>query len=165
MAQARHVLIWPGDLQYVKYPRYLYKEVGLELWRCNRPSAKWKGPMDHVLWLFRQDDIWMAVHAPMSCSSIAEIAEVNATVWASWESSGKIRFDYSRTFDLEAPRLEPWHLHGIGGLISMMSDQVLFRTLPHYSENLITTNSCTAGFLERLAEAEEELHPGVNLEW
>ena len=151
----------------VKYPRYLYKEVGLELWRCNRPSAKWKGPMDHVLWLLRQDDIWMAVHAPMSCSSIAEVAEVNATVWGSWESSGNIRHNYFCIFDLEEPKLESWHLHGIGGFISMTmtSDKVLFRTLPHFSENLITTNSCTAGLLEQLAEAEEELHPGVNSEW
>ena len=90
-----------------------------ELWKCNKPSSYWEGPTGHVLWLVRQDDTWMAVHAPLTCTSVAEVTQVNNKAVGSWDHIGNIR---PAAAQQGRPLLESWHLRGIAGFIQQLAE-------------------------------------------
>lgn len=89
MAQGRQVLI---EAEYAANSQaYTYTQVSIGLWRCDRPLSNSNAPnKDSVLWLVRQDDIWMAVHAPLGASA-TEVTRLNREVLACWGANGQVR--------------------------------------------------------------------------
>ena len=65
---------------------YLYTEVAPDLWKCKKPAIKSDVPDGYVLWLVKHEGIWMAVHAPGTCTTIAEAIGGNRIVFGSWEA-------------------------------------------------------------------------------
>lgn len=78
----------------------------------------WDGPEEYHLFLVKQDESWMAVHAPARFDNAYQVFEVNRSVYGAWDHMGRINHAHTR---LMAPAtLEDWHLEGVAELISVI---------------------------------------------